>query len=533
MLNKDEYIDTQCPLCANDGLDTKCDNMRVYESGAKYCIVHGNINTLDNCTQMWFKKPLEEVFVATEEKSNTSKFEQGEYANIQSRNLNKSTCEFYGYQINREKNIHIANYYNDSGNVVMQQLRTAEKSFPIIGDKKYNKTLYGAHKFSPNKSLFITITEGQIDALSVAQVFDCKYPVVSLPNGVKSAAEVIKRSKKYLSGFKYIVLAFDNDEPGIQATEEVLSLKDFQPGVFRVAKFISYKDANEYLIADAIKGLRDTIYNAVQYLPPSILTGQTLLDTLKGFSAKALDWPWKSLQDKLSPIYVPSVITVAGLPESGKTTMMAAIIGDRIKHGEKVGVISLEESAPHMLLKLTSLLTGIDLKKIKNREITEEEIEQCRETANSIVTYDHKVYGSNIETITENMPYIAKALDCEVIIFDNLSYSVSGDTDEERRAIDKAMIALKDASTKYEFVLFNVLHLNEAEPGKKPSIRGSRGPQMFSDYVIHVSRNVEAENTQERNILWLDIKKDREGGEDTGKKIGLRFNSFTRKLEDL
>lgn len=516
----------QCPDCAAEGLDKACDNLVTFaDTGIKFCIAsHG---TLSKNTQ-----PIS-LSVKTQPLSNPSELLEGEYSAIKSRGLTRKTCEYAGYMINRDKGVHIANYYDDTGTVKMQQLRTGDKQFPLLGDKSFNQTLWGMHQYPANKNVFLTITEGQIDRLSVLQAFDCKYPVVSLPNGVKSAAKVLEKNMKKLLGFKHLVLAFDNDEPGRQATKECLAL--FDPGFVKVAHWVK-KDANDHLMAGEVAEIRNTVYNAVEFIPPCVITGQALLDTLKDFKPKSLDWPWASFRKFLNPIYVPGIYTIAGLPGVGKTILMAEIMRSVVERGAKVGVISLEESVQRMLLKLTSLITGVDLKGIRNRQITEEEIELCRSTADSIVTYDHKAYGSDLLTIVDNLPYIAKSLDCEVIIFDNLSYSATGAGDDERRAIDKAMISLKDSSTKYEYVLFNICHLNDdGEEGGSggATIRGSRGVQMYSDYVIHLSRDTEADNLRERNLLTFHVKKDRESGEDTGKSVKLRYNPNTQRLEDL
>ena len=71
---------------------------------------------------------------------------------------------------------------------------------------------------------FITITEGEIDTLSVAQVQGKQYPVVSIPKGVVGVRHVIARNLEYLQGFKYVVLGFDNDEQGRLAAKECIDL---------------------------------------------------------------------------------------------------------------------------------------------------------------------------------------------------------------------------------------------------------------------------------------------------------------------
>ncbi len=532
MSNKVESKE-QCPKCRDEGYDIKgMDNLVTFaDSHVQHCFRHGYMGkdgTFDNEDQAYVKPTKKTVG----EIMTTGLILDGEYADLKSRGISKRTCEYFGYQVHKEKQVHIANYYDDAGNVKMQQLRTADKQFPIVGSKEFNNTLWGLHKSTPDERVFVVITEGHIDALSVAEVFSCKYPVCSLPNGAGSAYKVLRDNLPLLSLYKYVVLAFDQDAVGREATESCLSL--FAPGKVRVVNFGKYKDANELIQVGKHSELRDLIYNAKTYLPPSILTGDALVETLKDYKTKTIDWPWKTFTRNLQPIYVPGIYSIAGRSGVGKTVLMADLIKAEIAKGKKIGIISLEETVQKLLLKITSLITGIDIRSIHNRLLSDDEIDQCRQVASNIVTYNHKNYGSDLNTICDSLPYIAQALDCEIIIFDNLSFSATSTTDDERRAIDQAMVKLMNSSVKYGYTLLNICHLNDDDNNAKDaSIRGTRGVLMYSSYVIHIDRNTESENEKERNTLHFYIKKDRESGEDVGKHLMLHYNTKTRTLEDM
>ena len=514
----------QCPDCAKENRDSAGDNLVTFDSGVKYCVAcaesKGRASQGDS-------QPRD---VETTEKLSGGMI-QGEDPQSAIRGISPKTMRFYGYQINKEKQVHIANYYDESGKVVMQQLRGKDKSFPLLGNRNHKGDLYGAWKFTPDERVFITITEGQIDALSIAEVFDCKYPVVSLPLGAGSAAASISDNSKYLSGFKYVVLAFDNDKPGQDATETCLKL--FEPGKVRVAK-LPRKDANDMLIAGEGSELRQCIYGSVEYQPDPILTGDEWLDTLKGYKRTTRPWPWAAADRTIQPMSIPGIYSIAAAPGVGKTLVVSDIIKSAIQHSGKCGVISLEESSQNLLLKLTDMLVGSDLSSITNRELTNEEIESCREATKNIVTYDHKKYGSSLETIIENLPYIAQSLKCDTVVFDNLSYSATNEKDDERRALDRSMIALKDSTTKYNYLLINVCHTNsDNDDYKSTTIRGSRGIMMYSDMVIHLGRETESEDIKERNTLNFYVKKDRLRGIDTGKSFQLHYDPRKRRFVDV
>lgn len=514
----------QCPKCAEEGRDSAADNLVTFaDTGVKYCVA---------CAESKGKGslPCPNVKPELTKEMESKGLIAGEDPQRPIRGISPKTMKFYGYQINKEKGVHVANYYDAAGKVVMQQLRDKDKKFPLLGDKSNKGMLYGQWKHTPDERVFITITEGQLDCLSVAEAFDCKYPVVSLPQGAGSARNTLLEHTKYLSGFKYIVLALDGDKPGQDAIKDCLDI--FEPGKLRIAK-LPRKDANDMLQEGEVAELRKCIYNAVEYIPAPILTGQALLDTLKGYEQKTRKWPWTAANRVIQPIFIPGVYTIAAWPGVGKTIVVADIMRSVIKEGGKVGVISLEESTPKLLLKLAAMISGVNLREIRDRELTDDEIELARDTANSIVTFDHRTYGSDLLTILDNLPYIAQGLKCEFIIFDNLSFAATNLAEDERRGIDKAMLQLKDSSTKYNYVLFNICHLNDdSDDFRSCSIRGSRAVHMYSDYEIYLGRDVETQDTRERNTLEFFVKKDRESGEDTGKSFQLHYDTKKKVFKD-
>lgn len=518
-----------CPKCVEEGFDAAGDNLAIFESGVKYCVArHGTIGKgeiVASEPSMELKQPVD------------SKFTEGVYAAINSRGISKKTCEFYGYKVNVEKKLHIAEYYNTSGDLIAQQFRTPDKQFPIVGDRSITSQLWGAHRFTPDKRVFITVTEGQIDALSIAEVFSCKYPVVSLPNGAKGAPEVIQKNKKYLEGFKHVVFAFDMDKDGVEATEKCLRI--LEPGVARVAR-LTAKDANEMLVKGEEFAIRDAIYNAVQYLPEPILTGDNLLSCLKDYQIKQIAWPWKSAE-VIQPLSIPAVYTIAAKPGVGKTEFVGELMRQTVDKGGRIGIVALEQTIQQVLIKMTDTLTGSKLSKIVGRDFTEEEQKHCSEVAKSLVIYDHITYGSDLETIVATIPHMVKTLNCELVIFDNLSYSATNISGDERKGIDKAMIGLKDSTVKYQYALINVAHLKRDGEGgfsegdlpvSVEMIRGSQGVEMFSDYIIGLHREKGSDDARVRNTLVAYVLKDRFSGQDTGKNFKMFFNHETRRLED-
>ena len=105
----------------------------------------------------------------------------------------------------------------------------------------------------------IVITEGELDCLSVSQVNNNKYPVVSIPSGTASAKKYIKQELEWLSKFEKIILMFDNDEAGMKASVECANLLPVKK-VF-IAK-VQGKDASELLQNNKATKIVDAIFEA-------------------------------------------------------------------------------------------------------------------------------------------------------------------------------------------------------------------------------------------------------------------------------
>jgi 5S rRNA maturation endonuclease (ribonuclease M5) len=131
------------------------------------------------------------------------------------------------------------------------------KDFLFLGDIK-EAGLYGQHLWR-NGGRKVVITEGEIDALSVSQAQDNKWPVVSVPNGARGAKKAIQRELRWLEEFEEVVLMFDEDEEGRAAAQECAGL--FRPGKCKLAR-LPMKDANE-LLKPARRTRSSTRYGAL------------------------------------------------------------------------------------------------------------------------------------------------------------------------------------------------------------------------------------------------------------------------------
>ena len=172
---------------------------------------------------------------------------------IPDRRINADTCRKYGYQVIETEDkgeIHVNTYYKD-GVPVAQKYRLADtKEFAWRGNSQLQ--VFGQDLFEGGKK--ITVTEGEIDAMTVYQV-NGGYPVVSLTGGTGNVVKNIKHNLEWLCGFEEIIIMFDNDDAGRQAAVAAAAL--LPPGRVKIAT-LPYKDANECLVNNASKAIDAT-----------------------------------------------------------------------------------------------------------------------------------------------------------------------------------------------------------------------------------------------------------------------------------
>ena len=150
-----------------------------------------------------------------------------------------------------------------------KKVRTlSEKKF-FAKDGFKGDELFGMNMFTAGCAKKVTITEGELDALSVAQMLKSSYinPVVSLPSASPSK-KLWDNCHDWLNSFDQIVLSVDNDEAGNSVADKIAKM--FPNKVYRV-DHSKYKDANEFLQNGAATEFKSAWWNCKKYTPENVL----------------------------------------------------------------------------------------------------------------------------------------------------------------------------------------------------------------------------------------------------------------------
>jgi twinkle protein len=82
-----------------------------------------------------------------------------------------------------------------------------------------DNTLFGQQLFK-NEGRFVTVVEGELDALAAFEMLGSKFPVVSVSKGAAGAVKDFKQNLEWLEGFENVVICFDNDTAGREAADK-------------------------------------------------------------------------------------------------------------------------------------------------------------------------------------------------------------------------------------------------------------------------------------------------------------------------
>ncbi len=511
-----------CPSC------TSSDAFTTYSDGHAYCF---------SCTHYAHGVKTEGVH---QERYRVldDQLIQGDFKALTDRKISAETCEKFGYSIGNYNGrpCHIANYHDMAGKLVMQKLRFANKEFMVLGDIK-QAGLFGAQLYGKGK--MIVVTEGEIDALTIAEMQGHgKWPVVSVPNGAAGAKKALSKSVDYLNNFESVVLMFDNDEPGRKASAECAEM--LGPSRCKIAT-LPLKDPSDMMKAGRMAELLDAMWNARPYQPDGVIYGADLLDlVMKPVTANSVAYPWEKLNVMTHGIRTGEITLLTAGISVGKSAVVREIsyhLGNVLK--QNVGLVNLEENTQR---------SAIGLMGIHSSKLLHLPSERSKVTDDQMRTWFHETLGTNRYFLMEpfgssdpdqllsRITYLVAGCECKWIIIDPLSALVAGmEEGDERRIIDNLMNELRALVQQLNFGLILVHHLKRPATGKghengaevqMSQLRSSNMIGAFSNTVIGLERDLQGSNP---HMTTVRVVKNRLSGE-TGIACYLAYQRDTGRL---
>ena len=444
----------------------------------------------------------------------------GYYADLEARSLFEKTLRKFGYQFGTlgEEPCHIAPYHDKNGRVVAQKIRLPNKQFRVLGDLR-TAGLFGEQLWDASGKRLV-VTEGEIDALSYAQITP-GWPCVSVPNGAAGAAKAIKKSLEFVESFEEVVFLFDNDGPGQDAARECADL--LVPGKAKIAR-LGLKDANEMLVAGQVAELKKCVYNAKTYRPDGVVMGADLdLAELMESTPRGLDLPYHRLNSAIRGLRKRELMMICAGSGIGKSTL-ARELGVHLAgvHQQRVGWVMLEESLTKTVQSIVAIDHDVPIGDLmENPHLLEEaDWRRSMETLVARAAFYDAWGSTEVDNLISKLRYLAVGCEVDWIVIDHVSMVVSGLDTDERKTLDILMTKLRTFIEQTGVGVIGVVHLKRPGGGRESfneggqvsltDLRGSAGLEQLSDIVVALERD--QQDKEDSHVSRVRLLKNRPFG---------------------
>lgn len=450
---------------------------------------------------------------------------------FRSRGLSAETIRTYKVDVGSDLDNYEARYplFDLENNHIGNKVRRRGKLFTYEGSAKAG--LFGRHAFPPGGK-YITITEGQDDAMAVHEMFGRQYPCVSVHSS-STAEKDCRNDFEYLNSFETIVLAFDNDEPGQKAARAVANL-GFPLGKVRILTLKRHKDANDYLLHGDTKKFIEQWWQAPVHKPDGLKMGSQMWDEIinrkEHFTVR---YPFTGLNTLTYGLRFSEMVVLTADTGVGKTAVIKTIEHELLTNPEVkendygVGFLHLEEPNGDTALGLLSIHNSVPYH-LPDVERPEADLRRAYdELLNNerVVIWDH--FGSNsVDAVLDKIRHMV-ALGCRYIVLDHLSIIVSDQSGDERKQLDEIATKLKTLTMELDIAVIAVIHTN-----RQGQIRGTAGVEQLANIVLRLERNKTDDNEWRRNVTKVSVEKNRFCGY-TGPACYLWYNKETGTLTEL
>lgn len=556
-----------CRSCQKSGRDKSKDNFALYDDGSGFCFSCGyTVRSKD------FKEEEPEITfeggaLLTPKELEVFK-ENSTYKGKGFRGIRDATYEAFSVRHTYDTTTGqlVAQHYpcTTGYNLTGYKRRKLPKIFDslkLVEDGVGQKCdLFGQINFrSASNNKYLLVVGGEIDQLSAFQMLadDLKrrdkgygpIAVVCSIIGEKGAWKQLQAQYEWVNKFERIVLCFDNDEAGREATE--LAVKVLPKGKAYIMD-MELKDPNEYLAQGREQQFVSSFYASKLYTPAGIVSSNSIM---KEMQSRALT-PKVSLPEFLHTVQemlcggfnLKNIINVVAGTSIGKTTLVNACVRHWIFDSPYlVGVVTLEADVPEYGDLLLSEEIGRKIPSIKDPQEKHNLLHHP-----DVIAKAHNLFTredgqprffliddrGDFDSLQKKIEELIIRCGVQLIVIDPLSDALAGMPPEEQELFMKWQ---KQTVKRYDVTFVNIIHIRKAVAGQKDAGRGTEldESQMFGSSSIaksaHVnillSRNKYADDDIEKNTTKVTIAKAQGTGK-TGKAGEIYYEDKTHKLWD-
>jgi twinkle protein len=527
----------QCPDCAETGKDTSKDNMAVYSDGQTHCFSCGNHGFVEHTSRVTTIKDV------SDDEDDWQEGYRGEFYSLPDRKLRAETLEKFKVKAEKDEKGDIIKhhypYHNKKGDMVGIKTRlVAHKRFFGSGNTAKDNQLFGQSLFRAGGK-FVTICEGELDAMAAYEMFGSKWCCVSVNNGA-NCVENIKANLEWLDSFETVVICFDNDEAGRNAAKSIAPI--LGPNKCKILTLAKHKDASDYLKNGDTKLFYDEWWNDSK---PFTVSGVATLEDMREALLQYRDTELIPLPDSFGNLNEMmrggvargELVSIIAHTSIGKTTILNELIYHfAVNTKEKIGCFMVEDNIDETIRKVVSVHTGENLQLTRPDKLNVDGIMSEAVDigfASKIQLHNDGGGSVDLEEMFAKIRYFVRGLGCTVILVDPLHTAIKNLSNENiEEVMDRFIKLCKE--TKATVILST--HTRKPDDGSHPhkiceyDVKGSGAIPQACHTNILFSRDKLAEDEYTRNSTRIRVPKLRRTGQ-TGEGGWTYFNNTTGRLE--
>ena len=395
--------------------------------------------------------------------------------------------------------------------------------------------LFGMNLWNAGSGKIVTITEGELDAMSAYQMCNSqKYPsaFVSLPSATPSK-RLWTNVTEWLRSFDKIILSIEHDDQGNAVAQRIANL--FPNKVYRV-QHDKYKDANEFLSAGAKSEYYNAWMNARKYTPENIIntSDQFLKLYNKAENHVYVETGISDFDDMCLGLMQGHFTLFKAQTGIGKTEFMRYLEYRILKHYPdiKIATWHMEETKLRSLLGLVSyeLRDNVTRKDLIEQKAADTKVQEAIQT----LTKDERLFQFFLNDeddpldILQHIRYLSQACDVNYVFFEpiqDIAANMGAEESKEQFLADLA-VRLSKLAAELGVGIVTIGHTND-----DGQVKYCRMIEQRASVVVDLQRNKMAEDADERNTTKLLVTKNRPVGP-TGYAGQLKFNTDTFTLEE-
>ncbi len=310
-----------CPLCRAEGGDTSGDNLLVYDD-AKYCHVHGVVERTSDTGQSKPPKPDMTERIHTEKRPDLTWKGLTSWDWLPNAGTNVVVFPLVDAATGTQRGVKTRNLDREDGN--------KNNSIRVMGNNPPLCVVPGTQGKSE-----AVIVEGETAAYSAASLR--QYTVYFLP-GAGNERRLTEAHYSALMKHERVILALDNDAPGIKASE---TLKANLPSflVSDITQEQTRKDVNDYLDAGDVQAWLSLVLEA-PLLGESPFHTEESLEAMRSQSKVGFTTGNKKLDLMMGGAWsVGSFKVLTGDKGAGKSTFTSWLAAQLVKHNEHLRLL--------------------------------------------------------------------------------------------------------------------------------------------------------------------------------------------------